>query len=183
MVATGEEFLALQRSVVATDPTKPHPWPVEQFLGTHPLAWKFGQESAVTPDSFATEAVVSNNSFAFVNTSGAKQVARYQILPVAGLRHLSEDEAKGKPADFLREDLKARLAKGPIVFDWYAQIAAKGDAVEDPSVAWPDSRKRVKLGTFTLDRLPDNPQAQLNLIALCKLALNPAPLGLPNFCP
>jgi catalase len=31
-VGTGEDFLSLQKAIVATDPTKPHPWPVEVFL-------------------------------------------------------------------------------------------------------------------------------------------------------
>src|SRR5262249_7551494 len=29
IVGTGEDFLALQKAVVATDPGKPHPWPIE----------------------------------------------------------------------------------------------------------------------------------------------------------
>lgn len=32
VVGTGEDFLGLQKAVVATDPSKPHPWPVEVFL-------------------------------------------------------------------------------------------------------------------------------------------------------
>src|ERR1700720_3757266 len=37
IVGTGEEFLALQKAVVATDPSKPHPWPIEEFVGARPL--------------------------------------------------------------------------------------------------------------------------------------------------
>ena len=44
IVGTGEEFLALEQSIAATDPSKPHPWPVEQFLGAHPRALKFVQD-------------------------------------------------------------------------------------------------------------------------------------------
>ena len=55
VVSTGEEFLALQKAIVATDPTKPHPWPVEGFLGTHPSALKFVTGTKVVPASFATE--------------------------------------------------------------------------------------------------------------------------------
>jgi len=149
-VATGEEFLALQKSVAATDPTKPHPWPVEQFLGAHPLALKFVRESAAAPESFATEAFFSNNTFAFVNKSGAKQVARYQILPAAGLRHLNEDEAKTKSPDFLREELKARLAKGPIQHRLLLQLPNPGDPTHDPSLVWPEDRKTIDLGTMSI---------------------------------
>ncbi|MBA3961536.1 MAG: catalase [Chthoniobacterales bacterium] len=61
VVGTPAEFLALQKAVVATDPGKPHPWPVENFLGSHPLALKFVQESGGTaPASFGAEAYFSN---------------------------------------------------------------------------------------------------------------------------
>ena len=48
-VSTGEEFLALQKAVAATDPTKPHPWPIEGFLGTHPNALRFVKWNAGGP--------------------------------------------------------------------------------------------------------------------------------------
>jgi len=164
VVGTGEEFLALQKSIVATDPTKPHPWPVEQFLGTHPLALKFVQGSAIAPESFATEAFFSNNTFVFVNQSGAKQVARYKILPVAGARHLSEDEAKVKTADYLMQDLKARLAKGPIQHRLVAQLPNPGDPTHDPSVVWPDDRKTIDLGTLSIVSIvPDSAAAEREL--------------------
>ena len=47
IVGTGEEFLALQKAIRATDPGKPHPWPIEEFLGTHPRALKFVQDNRV----------------------------------------------------------------------------------------------------------------------------------------
>ncbi len=39
---------------------------------------------------------------------------------------------------------------------FYAQVAEKNDNIEDPSVAWPDSRRRVLLGTVRIDRLAAN---------------------------
>jgi catalase len=164
VVATGEEFLALQKSVLATDPTKPHPWPVEQFLGTHPVALKFVQEIAAAPESFATEAFFSNDAFVFVNKSGGKQAGRYKILPLAGLRHLSEDEAKARSADFLMEDLKARLAKGPIQHRLIAQLPNAGDPTHDPSIVWPEDRKTMELGTLSLTSVvADNAAAEREL--------------------
>ena len=84
VVGNGEEFLALQKSVVATDPSKPHPWPVEVFLGAHPRALKFVQESGTAPASFATQPFFSNDSFVFVNKEGTRQTGRYTNFPVEG---------------------------------------------------------------------------------------------------
>ena len=44
VVGAGEDFLALQKSILATDPSKAHPWPVEVFLSTHPRSLKFVQD-------------------------------------------------------------------------------------------------------------------------------------------
>jgi catalase len=100
VVSTGEEFLLLHKAILATDPSKPHPWPIEEFLGTHPRALKFVQDNRVIPASFATEAFFSNDSFVFVNKDGTKQAGRYQIIPVAGRKDLSEAEAKGQAGRF-----------------------------------------------------------------------------------
>ena len=149
-VGTGEDFLALQKAVVATDPSRPHPWPVEEFLTTHPRALKFVQETAAAPASFATEAYFSNNAYVFVNKDGLKQAVRYQMLPAAGIRRLSEAEAKGRSPDFLRDEIRARLAKGPVEFRLVAQLPNAGDPTNDASLAWPDDRRTVDLGTIRI---------------------------------
>src|SRR5258705_13966058 len=50
-VGTGEEFLALVKAALATDPSQPPPWPIEAFLGPHPRALKFVQGTALAPPS------------------------------------------------------------------------------------------------------------------------------------
>jgi catalase len=156
IVGTGEEFLELQKAIAATDPTKPHPWPIEAFLGTHPRALKFAQEIRVVPASFATEAFFSNNSFVFVNKDGARQAGRYQIVPVAGRRDLSEAEAKTQSANYLVEDLKTRLAAGPIKFRLVVQLPNTGDPTNDSSLVWPDDRKTIEAGTISITSVVAN---------------------------
>jgi len=164
VVSTGEEFLALQKAVLATDPSKPHPWPIEQFLGTHPVALKFVQENASVPESFATEAFFSNDSFVFVNQSGAKQAVRYKILPTLGVHRLSEDEAKAKSPDYLMQDLKARLAKSPVQFRLIAQLPNVGDPTHDPALVWPEDRRTIDLGTVKVSSsVADNAAAEREL--------------------
>jgi catalase len=150
IVGTGEEFLALQKAIVATDPSKPHPWPVEQFLGAHPLALKFVTEIRGVPASFGTEAFFSNNSFVFVNQEGTRQAVRYQILPVAGRRDLSEAEAKARSANYLVEEIKTRVASGPVQFRLLVQLPNRGDLTHDPSLVWPDDRKTIEAGTISI---------------------------------
>lgn len=165
VVGTGEDFLALQQAAVATDPSKPHPWPIEVFLGAHPLALKFVQEVPAVPASFGTQAFFSNNAFVFVNKDGVKQPGRYKILPVAGQQTLSEADAKGKAPNFLADELKKRLAGGPVKFRFVVQLPNAGDSTSDPSLVWPEDRKTIEIGTLSITSVvPDSAAAQKALV-------------------
>lgn len=159
VVGTGEEFLALQQAVAATDPGKPHPWPIEKFISVHPLALKFVQENQLVPVSFANESFFSNNAFIFVNKKGVRQAGRYQILPVSGRQILSAAEAKSRPGDFLTQELRTRLAKEPIKFRLLVQLPKAGDATNDSSIVWPDDRKTIDLGVITVTSIITDSEA------------------------
>jgi catalase len=165
IVGTGEDFLALQKAIVATDPSKPHPWPIEAFIGSHPLALKFVQEIQAMPASYGTQAFFSNDAFIFVNKQGVKQAGRYQFLPVAGQHNLSETEAKSKSPNFLAEELKTRLTSGPVQYRLIVQLANAGDPTHDPSLVWPDDRKTIELGTVSItSQVADSDTAQKALV-------------------
>jgi catalase len=165
VVGTGKEFLELQEAVVATDPSKPHPWPIEVFVTRHPPALKFVKDNKVTPASFATEAFFSNHAFIFVNKNGVKQAGRYKILPVAGQRDLNDTEAKAKAADFLIQDLKTRLAAGPVTFRLVVQLPKPGDPTNDSSVVWPDNRKTIDVGTISVTSIVSDSAAAEKALA------------------
>lgn len=156
VVGTGEEFLALQTAIAAIDPTKPHPWEIERFLGSHPLAMKFVQENKIIPASFASEAFFSNNAFTFVDNAGARQPGRYQILPASGKRNLTEQEAKTRTENFLVDDLKARLQTGPVKYRLVVQLPNPGDITKDSSLVWPDDRKTIVLGMISITSVVGN---------------------------
>jgi catalase len=62
------------------------------------------------------------------------------------------------------DDLRARLAKGPISFRLAVQLANPGDPTNDGSLVWPDDRKRVTLDTLKLTSVaPDNDALQRSL--------------------
>jgi len=165
IVGTGEDFLALQKAIVATDPSTPHPWPIEAFLGAHPLALKFVQEIQATPASFGTQAFFSNNAFIFVNQDGVKRAGRYKILSVAGQHNLSEADAKTKSPNFLMDELKTRLETGPVKFRMVVQLPNSGDPTNDGSLVWPDDRKTIEVGTISITSVvPDSSAAEKALV-------------------
>jgi catalase len=157
VVATSDQFAMLLRAIGATKPDSPHPNPVEQFLATHPHAKEFlGSRSY--PISYAEAKYYGVNAEKFTNAEGQSVFVRYQFVPRAGERYLSPAERKTKSGSYLQDEIVQRAAKGAILFDWYAQVAQKDDVIEDPSIAWPDTRKLVKLGTFSIERLPSDPK-------------------------
>jgi catalase len=166
VVATGREFLALQKAIVATDPGKPHPWPIESFLAGRPLAAKFVKDAQVIPASYGTQGYFSNDAFVFVNKAGVKQAGRYQILPVAGQHDLGDAEAKTKSANFLAEELKTRLKAGPIKFRLVVQLPNSGDPTNDPSLVWPDDRRTIDVGTVSITSVVADSDAAQRALAV-----------------
>jgi catalase len=163
-VGTGTDFLAFLKAVAATKPTSPHPSPIEQFLGAHPRALKVVQESQALPKSFATLAYFGNNAFIFVDSAGVKRAGRYQIIPVAGVAHLDSAAAAKAGPNYLFDELRRRVARGPIAYRLFVQLANPGDPTNDGSIVWPDDRKRVELGTITLTTIaPNNDALQRSL--------------------
>jgi len=146
------------RALGATQPNTPHPTPVEQFLATHPLAKTF-LETRTYPISYAQATYWGINALKFTNAKGQSEFVRYRLVPKAGERYLTPEERRSKSASYLQDDIAQRIAKAPVAFDWMVQIAAEGDKIDDPSIAWPDSRRTVKLGTITLKKQPSDPES------------------------
>jgi catalase len=182
-VATPEDFLAFLQS----GPDAPKPTPIETFLGTHPAAVKFVTTPRPPPVSFATLTFYGVNAFKFTNAAGVSHYARYQIVPVSGQQSLSEAQAKAADPNYLMDELPKRMTKGPVKFRLFAQIAEAGDAIDDGTSVWPDSRKRVLLGMLSLSHpVKDQVAAQkaimfspLNLQAGIEPSADPVLLARP----
>jgi catalase len=165
-VATPAEFRDFLLAVAASKPDSPKPTKIEEFLNTHPAAARAGATVA-TPASFATEEYFGINAFRFTNKAGEKHYIRYRAEPVAGITHLDKNAAAANPPDFLIDDLKDRLKKGPVQFRLLADVAAPGDPVTDATMPWPDNRPRVELGVLTVtSAAADSEEAEKKLLFL-----------------
>jgi catalase len=147
----GQEFGEFLAAIMASPPGTASPTPVEQFVGSHPKTLEFVTTPKPFPISFATEGFFGLNAFKFISADGKETFVRYIWVPVAGLSHLSAEEASSKSANYLSEELKERIGKGPIKFKYLAQIAEEGDITDNIQEYWPESRKQVELGIVTLD--------------------------------
>jgi catalase len=159
---TGQEFLELLRAMAASGTSKA---PLEAFLGTHPAALAFVQMPKPTPSSFAREQYFGVTAFRFTNSEGVTRYGRYRITPEAGADHLSDTAVAGRNPNFLFEELAERIAREPIGFHIFVQVAQEGDAVNDATVHWPEDRPLVELGRIDLRGIvEDNQQEQKHII-------------------
>lgn len=153
--ATSDEFRELLLAIGASGPGAKKPTALDNFLASHPIAKAFLTTQHIT-SSFATINYYGVNSFKFTNKKGVSHFIRYQVITEAGEKYITSEESTKESAEYLFAEIKKRIAQGPIKFKLYAQIAEDGDKIEDPSVAWPDSRRRVLLGEITVTKLTDN---------------------------
>jgi catalase len=161
---TSGEFRELLLAIAASGKDAAKPTALDKFLAAHPIAKNF-LTTQNSPESFATSAYFGVNAFKYTK-AGAARFVRYRLVPAAGEHYLDAARLKAKSADFLQTDIAQRLAKGPVSFDWFAQIAEKGDVIDDPSIAWPASRRLIKLGTITLTKVVTDPGADHKLLFL-----------------
>jgi catalase len=150
-VATPEEFVALLNAIADSGAATTHPTPVEAFFKSHPKAAAWAQTPRPPPASFATLAFYGLNAFKFTNAAGKTQFGRYQILPAAGEHALPAAQVKSAAPNYLMDDIQKRVQATPVKFRLLVQLAGAGDAITDPSVAWPANRPTVELGTITID--------------------------------
>ena len=152
-VKTAEEFGQLMRAIGASGPTAAKPTALDKFLGAHPVAVAFLTHQSPPPESYASQPYFGVNAFTFTDARGHTAAVRYRFVPAAGSHFLDAGAAKAKGPDYLKSEIAKRVAAAPIRFDWYAQLAEPGDKLDDPSIAWPETRRLVKLGTITINKL------------------------------
>lgn len=158
-VKTPEDFLEFtlaRQSDAATG--RPDPNAIGDFLIRHPEA-----ESALTevmvsqpPVSYAQVGYHGLHAFRWADSEGGARYVRYHWVPDAGEASLTREDAKSLGPDYLRTEMLARLAGGPVAFQLELQIAEEGDDVDDPTHEWPADRRRVVAGHLRLERFVDD---------------------------
>jgi catalase len=164
-VRTGEVFLEFLKAVAVSDPTHLSGSALEKFLGSHPAALAFAQAPKPPPSSFARESFFGLNAMRFINKDGIGRYGRYRIVPESGIEHLNPAEVAKKEANYLFNEMTARIAKAPVAFRVVVQLAESEDKVDDVTVRWPDDRKLLELGKLMLTGLvTDDSSVQKRII-------------------
>jgi catalase len=164
---TTDEFREFVIALGSSGPDAAKPTPLDVYLSTHPIAKTFLESQIQPPVSYATVSYFGVNAFKFSSAQGKVTFGRYQIRPAAGNQSASKDEVAGAASNYLSTEIRERVTHGPVSFKLLLQIAEPGDNLNDPSIAWPDSRKQVELGTIEITKaVTDNAVAEHELLFL-----------------
>lgn len=154
-VPSAEAFLEQTRAQIP-DPAsgKPDLGKMAAFLARYPQAQRFQAwaKSAPWSDSWANTAYNGVNTFNFINAAGKHQPVRWSMQPQAPFVEMDKTQREDASVDYLAEEFNRRLATGPLHWDMQVTLPDAGDPLDDPSQPWPDNRRRITVGTLTLER-------------------------------
>ena len=152
-VRTVDGFLELMR---AGHPSPAMPFRFARFLARNPVALRTLPANVAAlrpPVSYVAIPYYALHAFRWIDGDGGVRHVRYTWVPQAPARSLSPPAARRLGRDYLQHELRERLARGPARFTLELQIAADGDPVDDPAVAWPEDRPRLDAGTLEVTGL------------------------------
>jgi catalase len=125
-------------------------------LARHPEAIRVLPVAAPSlrpPASYAVIPYFGIHAFKWIDAQGGSRFVRYRLEPQAPRETIAPWAARRRGPDYLQEDLRARLEQGPIRFTLNVQIAIPSDPIDDPSAAWPSSRRTVAVGEYEITGL------------------------------
>jgi catalase len=152
-VHTPEAFVKLLH---AQHPGPAMAWKFPLFLARHPEAIRSlpaNLPSLRPPTSYAACSYYAIHAYRFLDSDGGSRYVRYTLVPEVAESKLGPRDAKRLGRDYLQKDIRDRVAAGPVRFTLELQIAAPGDAVDDPASVWPKDRERVRAGTLEITDL------------------------------
>lgn len=172
--ATPEGFLAFleaRRPDPATG--KPNPDKIAAAAAQYPdfkpqADWL---KNTGVPASYATVNYWSAHAFKFVNKKGQTQFAKWMFEPVTGQEFIPDDQIATKPANFLADELRQRVAAKPAEFVLKLQLAQAGDVTDNATIAWPADRKTVVAGRLTVKSVESEGSASCDGINFNPLVL------------
>ncbi len=124
------------------------------------------------PGSFAGTTYWGVHAFPATNAKGETRFIKFKVVPVGGDITLTEEEAKAKPPDFLRDDLNERIATGDARLNVLALLDRPGDPTHGRDARWPDedNREAVRLGTIVITGFEPNEACDASIFDPANLA-------------
>jgi catalase len=150
---------AFYERLVASQPDpktgKPDPAKMAAFLASHPETVQALRilKSYRASSGFDNSAFNSLNAFRFIDAAGTSIPVRWSMAPLQLFAAASTDGPPRADKNYLFYALIASILQRPLQWHLIITLGQPGDPTDDASVAWPDGREKVDVGTLTLDHV------------------------------
>jgi catalase len=131
---------------------QPDPEKLKAYAASHPDAMAlsaWGKNHTPTASYYQTT-YFSIHTFKLIDAKGTEHPVKWRFVPRDGTKELTAAEIKAAPHDFLEKNLIERTHKSPAVWDMVVYVGEPGDPQDNPTLAWPETRKHFKAGTLTI---------------------------------
>jgi catalase len=131
---------------------QPDPEKLKSYAASHPDSLALTEFSSHhTPTAnFFQATYFSIHTFKFIDAKGTEHLVRWRFVPRDGTKEMTAAEMKAAPHDFLEKNLIERTGKAPAVWDMIVYVGEPGDPQDNPTLAWPETRKHFTAGTLTI---------------------------------
>jgi catalase len=109
------------------------------------------------PASWAATPYRGVDTFRFQGQDRELRPGRWVFEPRAGVARLTEEQRRTLGPHVLAEELRRRVAQGPVEFDMVLVFPAAGDDPNNPTIAWPEDRPRATVGRLTVTSVEAGP--------------------------
>jgi catalase len=145
-------------NLVASQPDpqtgKPDPEKMAAFAASHPATVRaLGIIQSHAPSSgFDNTQFNSLNAFRFIDATGKSTPVRWTLVPEQPFAAASAVAAQ-TDKNYLFDELIASILQHPLQWHLIVTIGQPGDPTSDATMAWPDGREQVVVGTLTLNHI------------------------------
>jgi catalase len=146
-------------NLVASQPDpktgKPDPQKMAAFGASHPATVRaLGIIQSHAPSSgFDNTAFNSLNAFWFIDAAGTSIPVRWTLAPAQPYAAMTPAAMDQTDKNYMFDALIASILKQPLQWHLIVTIGKPGDPTNDATVAWPDGREQVDVGTLTINHV------------------------------
>ncbi len=133
---------------------KPDPAKMKAFLARHPETAEAIKVIKGQPVSsgFDNSTFHSLNAFRFINATGDSIPVRWILTPMQPFEAASATSAP-QDKNYLFDALIAQIHRQPLRWHLIVIVGQPDDPTKDATIAWPEDREKVDVGTLTLDQV------------------------------
>ncbi len=159
-VKSPDQMLAFLQARLPGPDGRPDAEKIRAFTEANPETTAQGRylASKPVPGSWVGVNYWGIHGYTLTNAAGATRLVKFKMVPVGGEVGLTDAEAAAKPADFLVDDIKARIVANTAAFDMVVVFGRAGDEATNATQQWPDEDQRpaTRLGRLALTALEKN---------------------------